>query len=100
LREELNCDKFIPGKIYKLKAKYLFPFKKKKGSKGGYKGQKQDLFIAEFTGEDKDIKINYWDHKDWMWIDTKDILNYISPVRRNKTRIFLEKFFEYAEKNH
>jgi exopolysaccharide biosynthesis WecB/TagA/CpsF family protein len=100
LREELNCDKFIPQKIYKLKTKYLFPFKKKKGVKGGYKGQKQDLLIAEFTGKDEDIKINYWDHENWMWADTKNILDYISPVRRNKTRLFLEKFFEYVEKNH
>jgi N-acetylglucosaminyldiphosphoundecaprenol N-acetyl-beta-D-mannosaminyltransferase len=100
LKEELNCDKFIPKKVYKLKTKYPFPFKKKKGAKGGYKGQKQDLFIAEFTGKNEDIKINYWDHKDWMWADTKNIINYISPVRRNKTRMFLEKFFEYVEKNH
>ncbi|MFW5888575.1 MAG: WecB/TagA/CpsF family glycosyltransferase [Patescibacteria group bacterium] len=100
LKEELNCDKFIPKKVYKLKTKYFFPFKKKKKIKGGYKGQKQDLFIAEFTGKDKDIKTNFWDHRNWMWVDANNVLTYIHPLRRNKTGIFLRKFFEYVEKNH
>ncbi len=60
----------------------------------GFKGQKQGLFIAEFLGDNDDIKIKFWDHEDWKWVDSERLLEEIHFVRRESTKVFLEKFKE------
>ena len=57
-----------------------------------YRGQKQDLFVAEFLGQDTEIKINYWDHNAWRWVNLENILDSVYPNRREATEIFLDKF--------
>jgi N-acetylglucosaminyldiphosphoundecaprenol N-acetyl-beta-D-mannosaminyltransferase len=96
LREEIDTDKFKPVASFKNLWKYKFP---KNSSKSGitnrlsvdYKGQKQGLFIAEFFGEDRDITINFWDHRNWKWADADNLLEEVYPARRNATKVFLEK---------
>lgn len=99
LSEELNCSEFravaaIP-KLWKYKFKDV---PKKRGYEtikhGSYKGQKQGLFIAEFLGEDACIKINYWDHQAWHWVDADKLVAEVYPTRRASTEKFLEKFNE------
>jgi N-acetylglucosaminyldiphosphoundecaprenol N-acetyl-beta-D-mannosaminyltransferase len=92
LSEELNCDKF---KIIKT-LKNLYKYKFSKDMTGqrwcGYKGQAQSLFIAEFIGEDLDIKINFWDHSDWKWVEAERLVDEVYKVRKESAEIFLEKF--------
>ena len=95
LREEINTDKFTIIKTFKNLHAYRFP-KKIRGHERhtGYKGQKQSLAIAEFGGQDQDIKINYWDHVAWQWVDLDKLLNTVHPHRQASVKKFLPKFLE------
>jgi N-acetylglucosaminyldiphosphoundecaprenol N-acetyl-beta-D-mannosaminyltransferase len=100
LREELGNDKFTFIKSFPNLNQYEFPkgFARGRGAKYdkpyGYKGQKQGLLIAEFFGIDDDIKLNYWDHSDWKWIDADDAIDEVYPARKEAMVMFLEKFRE------
>jgi len=98
LYEETNCNKFIPKKTYPNIHKYKFPPQKKeedeKRKHTGFKGQKQGLFIAEFTGNDNDIKINFWDHSEWKWEDLEKLETAVHPIRISSIRKFITKFKE------
>jgi len=100
LREELNCDKFEIKKSYKNLYKYdfddrlskfLIPVKKVMG----YRGQKQGLILAEFTGSDTDIKINFYDHSDWKWVDSNQLVDEVFEIRKKSAIIFLDKFNKF-----
>jgi len=98
-REELNTDKFLKKAIFKNVYKYDFPVASQPGSLSlsrrfifDYKGQRQGLFIAEFTGRDDDIKVNFWDHISWRWVDINDLVASVHPYRQKATRIFISKF--------
>ena len=97
LREELGTDKFRKIASYKTLHKYLFPagFNSKYNAPAnlieGYKGQKQGLFIAEFLGHDNDIKINFWEHSDWKWVDINEALETVHSIRKESLKIYLEK---------
>jgi len=92
LSEELGTNKFEIKGVYKNLWKYRFGQNKKTKKILGYKGQKQSLAIAEFTGKDEDIKINFWDHRNWKWADAEDLVNEVHPVRKQAAKVFLEKF--------
>lgn len=98
LREEVGTSNFTVEKVFKNVFKYKFrdnfssdKEKNKHYDKFGYKGQKQNLLIARFTGSDEDININFWDHTNWKWVKESEVLKIIHPVRRNATKKFLEK---------
>lgn len=107
LSEEINCLKFKPVVTYENIYKYKFG--EREGETGprsalskkhtGYKGQKQSVLIAEFTGSDKDIAVNYWDHSAWQWISRTDLLNKVHPIRREASAVFLKKFDELFKIN-
>jgi hypothetical protein len=63
----------------------------------GFKGQKQGLFIAEFTGRDEDIKINFWEHRAWKWTDMEKLIGEIHPTKKRSAQIFLKKFKEFVK---
>jgi N-acetylglucosaminyldiphosphoundecaprenol N-acetyl-beta-D-mannosaminyltransferase len=99
LREELNTDKFTVKATFRDTYSYLFPPVSDQRSMGlsrrfkyDYKGQRQGLCIAEFIGDDQGIKVNFWDHRAWRWIDESDFVSSISPFRQESAKIFLEKF--------
>ena len=102
LREEIGTDKFKPVKTFKNVYRYKFTDDNGQGdtiSRGvkvrqalGYKGQKQGLFVAEFTGADSDITINFWDHSNWKWVDLNDVVSEVHEIRKEATKIFGEKF--------
>ena len=94
LREELNTDKFIVKKSFKDLNVYSFTKTGKNHGRDGYKGQKQNLIIAEFTGYDEDIKINYWDHAAWQWVSVDNFIETVYPMRREGYKKFLTKFIE------
>jgi 8-oxo-dGTP pyrophosphatase MutT (NUDIX family) len=59
----------------------------------GYKGQKQSLYVAEFTGTDSEFDIKYWDHVDWKWVDLAAVADAVHPVRRAATRIAVDALY-------
>ncbi len=96
LREEVGTDKFIVKGTFKNVHKYKFVNFKRTAYRG-YKGQKQGLIIAEFTGQDEDIKISYWDHTAWQWALRENISEIIHSCRQESTKKFLEKFDEIVK---
>ena len=90
LREEAGTDKFKPVATFKKLHKYKIN-RKIPIQRYGYRGQKQGLFIAEFTGQDSGININFWDHRDWKWVDIDNVVNEVYDRRKEATRIFIEK---------
>lgn len=91
LYEELGIKNFNPKKIYKN----IFKYKTNHQGKYGFKGQKQSLLIAEFKGDNTDIKLNFWDHSNWKWIKATDLVNEVHVLRRQGAKIFFEKFKKY-----
>ncbi len=106
LREELNTDRIIPKRVFKHLYRYKFGVgvgikKNEKNGRNrhmGYKGQRLGLFIGEFVGCDEDIKVNFWDHSAWKWVDSEDLVNQVHLVRRRSAEIFLKKFKEFVKK--
>ncbi|MFA5184660.1 MAG: WecB/TagA/CpsF family glycosyltransferase [Patescibacteria group bacterium] len=98
LREELNTDKFITKGVFRDTYSYLFPPISEQASSTSakrfrydYKGQRQGLYVAEFTGNDEEIKVNFWDHRAWKWVDDDKLIETLHPVRQAGAKIFLEK---------
>ncbi len=97
LNEEIGTDKFITRASKKNIYRYKFAARDKdnkdyKQYKYEYKGQSQGLFIAEFTGIDSDIKLNFWDHQGWKWVEIDELLTSVHPVRRLSCEKFLKIF--------
>ncbi len=98
LREELGNEKFKFIKSFPDLKQYEFPVNSPRhrgavySKHFGYKGQRQGLVVAEFLGEDSDIKLSYWDHSDWKWVDADEAIDEVYPVRREAMMMFLEKF--------
>ncbi|MFZ4632404.1 MAG: WecB/TagA/CpsF family glycosyltransferase [Patescibacteria group bacterium] len=98
LREELGTDKFIPRATFKKVHRYEFKLRDKhevenlKKFKFFYKGQSQGLLVAEFTGTDNDIKINFWDHQKFKWVKLDKFIESVHPVRMEGYKEFLKKF--------
>jgi N-acetylglucosaminyldiphosphoundecaprenol N-acetyl-beta-D-mannosaminyltransferase len=97
LFEEIGTNKFKAVAVFSNLHQYEFGKKMSKfGVEAkkvwGYKGQKQNLFIAEFLGQDSDIKVNFWEHRAWKWAEAEKLVETVHPVRREATKKFLEKF--------
>jgi N-acetylglucosaminyldiphosphoundecaprenol N-acetyl-beta-D-mannosaminyltransferase len=90
LSEELGTSNFTDIKTFAHVYKYKF--KSLKPAYRGYKGQEQGLFIAKYHGSDEEIKINYWDHSAWQWVEQEKIINAVHPYRQEGMKKFLEKF--------
>jgi N-acetylglucosaminyldiphosphoundecaprenol N-acetyl-beta-D-mannosaminyltransferase len=107
LREEIGTSNFTLEKAYKNIFKYKFinnfkslDEKNKHYDKFGYKGQKQSLIIARFSGSNEEIKINFWDHLDFKWVKEDDFIDSVHDVRKKSAKIFLKKFKQLKyEKN-
>ena len=103
LKEELNCDKFLSKRVFPNIYRYDFPrdgaeqpdWETKRSS--GYKGQRQSLFIAEFTGRDEDLKVNFWDHSAWKWVETDKLIDNVYSIRKRAAERFLKKFKEFIK---
>ncbi|NTW22189.1 WecB/TagA/CpsF family glycosyltransferase [Candidatus Falkowbacteria bacterium] len=98
--EELGTDKFEVKAVFKDVWRYDFNGalgKHQVTRDSGYKGQKQSLAVIEFLGDDAEIKLNYWDHDFWQWVDTDRLVATVHHVRRKSTQVFLDKFNEYLK---
>ncbi|MFA5023845.1 MAG: WecB/TagA/CpsF family glycosyltransferase [Patescibacteria group bacterium] len=93
LREEIGTTNFTTKAIFKNLYRYRFPRNSEhKKYCYNYKGQEQGLYVAEFTGTDNDLKIRFWDHIAWKWVDADNLVGEIHPVRETGSKIFLAKF--------
>lgn len=104
LLEEIGTDKFSARGVFKNVYRYKFGSINTTNLKTGidiidtkkykfdYKGQKQDLFIAEFLGLDSDLKVCFWDHVAWKWVVADQLAEEVHAVRKRAAKIFLEKF--------
>jgi N-acetylglucosaminyldiphosphoundecaprenol N-acetyl-beta-D-mannosaminyltransferase len=105
LGEEINNNKFIPKRVFKDVYRYRFGNRpgetsmqaKTRRKHTGFKGQAQGLFIAEFTGHDEDIKINFWDHSAWKWVDSDKLVDEVHFIRKRSAQRFLKKFKEFVK---
>jgi N-acetylglucosaminyldiphosphoundecaprenol N-acetyl-beta-D-mannosaminyltransferase len=105
LREEINTDKFITKIAHPDLYIYKFgnrPSETEEQANNrrrntGYKGQRQGLFIAEYTGRDEDIKVNFWDHMTWKWVDSDKLVDEVHLVRKRAAERFLKKFKEFVK---
>ncbi len=96
LREELNCSKFKEIATFQKVHKYIF---KDKSVKVGYKGQSQGVFFAEFLGENSDIKVNFWDHSEWKWVDIDQLVNSVHNIRSEGSKKIVKIFKTLYLKN-
>lgn len=96
LREEVGSSNFRVAVCYSNLYRYR---SNKIGDKYGYQGQKQGLCIAEFLGKDEEIKINFWDHRNFQWVEESLLLKKVHPIRREATETFLKKFQEAKAEN-
>ncbi|MBU4216882.1 WecB/TagA/CpsF family glycosyltransferase [Candidatus Parcubacteria bacterium] len=92
LSEELGTDKFVTKAIVKNIYRYKYVDKKTVVKHRGYKGQKQDLYIAEFIGNDEDIKVKTWEHAGWQWVSENEFISSLHQDRRKSGELFLDKF--------
>jgi len=83
LKEELGTDKFKILKKSKQVIKYDWPSfviaKRLKEEGKTYRGQKQNMFLVEFTGKKEDIKPDPKEIKQVKWVkygELKDCLNF------------------------
>ena len=105
LSEEINTHKFIAKRVYKKIYRYKFGgrpgetsiWANSRRKHTGYRGQKQGLFIAEFTGRDQDIKVNFWDHTNWKWVDSEKLVDEVHLIRKRGAQRFLGKFREFTK---
>jgi N-acetylglucosaminyldiphosphoundecaprenol N-acetyl-beta-D-mannosaminyltransferase len=101
LREEAGTDKFFFKDVFKNVWRY--DFNKETGRykarrNNGYRGQKQSLLIAEFTGQDNDIKINFWDHSRWQWAKAEKVQDLIYRDRMQAAKVFMDCFWKTLDK--
>ncbi|MFP4515120.1 MAG: WecB/TagA/CpsF family glycosyltransferase [Parcubacteria group bacterium] len=105
MEEELNLKPELHKRvaIYKNLHKYTVHNLPKKLTRkikamSGYKGQKQNLVIFRFLGNDEDIRINYFDHRNWQWINEDKLIAKVHKHRKLATKIFLDKFKDTIKK--
>ncbi len=98
LREELGTDKITIRAAFKNVYRYKFSDRDKYAAINSrhlafnHKGQSQGLLIAEFTGSDSDIKINFWDHRNWKWVEIDQLVDTVHEFRKEGCKKFLVKF--------
>lgn len=95
LHEEIGSNSFRVHKTFKNIHRYKFPEHARKENLFGYKGQKQSLAIAEFTGHDGEIKIAPYNHEDWKWVKLEELQYVVHECRQEGTGKFLKKFKNY-----
>ncbi|MDA3802963.1 MAG: WecB/TagA/CpsF family glycosyltransferase [Patescibacteria group bacterium] len=106
LEEEVNTNQFKVVKTYKNLHKYLFPsvnMDRERIKMDGfnkyyeYKGQKQGLALVKYYGDGTEIKVNFWEHRSYKWVNKNEFINSVHKVRQKSGKIYLEKLNKYLE---
>lgn len=89
MSEELGTEKFSIEQNHPGVYRYVWP--KWYRLLRGYKGQKQDLFILSFKGDDSEIDIEQeGELRDWKWVQTNQVVNQLAPARKSIGEIALK----------
>ncbi len=88
-KEELNISEVEVRAVFKNLYKYKFDSSL---LKYGHKGQAQNLLILKYLGTGDEIRVNYFDHRAFQFVDIKDLLSTVAPIRREAVEIYLNKF--------
>lgn len=88
MQEEIGTDRFSVLAYQADAHKYLWPawYRRVKG----FRGQKQDLFILEFTGTDADIRLGKDELSAWTWVPIAEVLHELAPARKEIGKIGLD----------
>ena len=97
MKEELDTDKLKIIKYVQDFHRYIWP--KVDKLRRGYRGQKQDLFILEFTGAEGDIHIDNREHSNYQWAHFDKAVETVHEVRKEQTQKALTIFY-YAGNYH
>ncbi|KKT46121.1 MAG: Glycosyl transferase, WecB/TagA/CpsF family [Parcubacteria group bacterium GW2011_GWC2_44_17] len=97
MKEELGTDKLKIIKYVQDFHRYIWP--KVDKLRRGYRGQKQDLFILEFTGAEGDIHIDNREHSNYQWAHFDKAVETVHEVRKEQTQKALTIFY-YAGNYH
>jgi len=90
MNEELGTNKIIIQERHPRIHKYKWP--KWYKLLRGYKGQKQDLFIAKFTGKENDIDLEKeGELKQVIWVEKDRVLSLLNSVRKKIGKKALQK---------
>lgn len=97
LKEELNSDKFTIEKVgkeldrYDWSEEYILKRFKKDGKL--YRGQERTRFLAKFSGEENEIKIQEEEIRKFKWVEIKDLEKYlVFPGQFEKIKKVMEEF--------
>ena len=88
MTEEVGTDKFKIVKHVPRFFSYRWP--KLDRLRRGYAGQRQDLFILEFTGTDEDIKLDARECKQFKWVPIAEAQQTVHEVRKAQVERALE----------
>lgn len=99
IQEELGTYNARAEASFKNFYKYDFPGKNNYDYRN-YRGQSQGLLIAEYTGDDKDIRLNEWEYRAWKWVPLDKILDKVHPVRKEGLKKSLELFQSFLNSNN
>lgn len=100
LREETGVKKMIALGVLKDAFKYRFHKADYRGAINGtpkhfdYRGQSQSFFVAEMLDPGEEIRINFWDHRDYKFVPLDKLPQEVHPVRQEMA----EKFLAFAKK--
>ena len=99
IAEETGLKDVRTVAIFKNAYHYSFPKLKEgerfRGSRRyihDYKGQSQGLYIAELKQLGQEIKVCFWDHVAYKWVELDQLIESLHPFRRPGAKIFIEKF--------
>ncbi len=95
MKDELGTDNFKVLKMLKNCYKYRWPKNKIGILLDKFKGQKQTLFLLEFLGDDNEIKLSPYEHRDWQWVNKDEILDKVVEFKKPIVKIGLDKFKQY-----
>lgn len=91
LREEIGVSKFRAVKCSDKTYRYRFPSAHKK--RDAYVGQEQVFYLVKYFGADNELQIDDREFKAYKWVDIKDLLKLVEPVRVENYEKVLEEFF-------
>ena len=102
--EEIGSDKVKTKITIPNLYKYKFHFTQKERERSsyyrgsvylkhtGFRGQKQGLWIGEYLGTDDSIKLKYWDHSGWKWVNLENLVEFVHESRKTPTKKFVKEF--------
>lgn len=90
MKEELGTENFKVLSHQPAAHRYIWPvwYRRVKG----YRGQRQDLFVLEFQGEDREINLGQDELSTWTWVRLEEVMDELAPARKEIGRLGLDLY--------